>query len=321
MGMFCPIREVTVAVADVSKWIPVEYGGALFKKFTETSVLFRIANGPGGRVEPMSTNTKHVPKDGDVAVQFTGKNQTYGLDTTAVDDILLTSKKMTGGVPLAEEDISDAAGFVQVVPAKRDAAFRGFATLLDNAAFAVTGTPTTDPDMTVPYNSLYRQVKAYAGGANVLTWDASSGTAAELRTAILAAMGVAENSEWASTDLVWGMNPAFRAYLRNQTVDGSNGLPIWSQAENTILSYRVEWGRGLRTSATAVQKPTSGNPIAIVGPPGMIVPGTRDALSWRVTDSETGIGALSDTAYVLARQRLGFNIGDPSAFAIVEIVP
>lgn len=310
-----------MAVADVSKWIPVEYGGKIFQKFTESSVLFRIAQGPGGRVETMTTNTKHVPKDGDVAVQFTGKSQTYGLDTTAVDDILLTSKKMTAGVPLAEEDISDAAGFVQVVPAKRDGAFRGFATLLDNAAFAVTGTPTADPDMSVPYNSLYRQVKAYNGGSNVFTWDRSSGTAAELRTAVLAAMDIAENSDWATTDLTWGMSNAFRAYLRNQTVDGSNGLPIWSTAENTILNYRVEWGRGLRTSATAVQKPTSGNPIAIIGPPSLLAPGTRDALSWRVTDSENGIGALSDTAYVLARQRVAFNIGDPSAFAIVELVP
>ncbi len=312
-----------MAVADVSKWIPVEYGGTLITKFQESSVLFRIASGPGGRIESMTTLTKHVPKDGDVAVQFTAKAATYGLDVTAVDDILLTQKKMTSGVPLAEEDIHDAGSFVQVVPAKRDRAFAGFATLLDNAAFAVTAAPTAEPDMSVPYNSLYRQVAAYNGGSNVLTWDRSSGTAAEFRTAILAAMGIAENSDYASTDLVWGMNPAFRAYLRNQTLDGSNGLPIWSQAENTILSYGVQWGRGLRTSATAVQKPSSGNPIALVGPPGLLIPGTGSdsPLSWRVTDSETGIGALSDTSYVLCRQRVAFNIGDPSAFAIVELVP
>lgn len=309
-----------MAVADVSKWIPVEYGGALFKKFQEDSALFRVSAGPGGRREPMSTNTKHVPKDGDVAVQFTGKAQAYGLDTTAVDDILLTAKKMTAGVPLAEEDISDAAGFVAVVPAKRDAAFRGFARLLDNAAFAVTGAPTADPDMTVPYNSLYRQVKAAVPG-QVNTWDVSSGTAAEFRAALLETIAEAENSEWATADLVVIAHPAFRAYLRNQTLDGSNGLPIWSTSESTILNNTVHWSRGLRTSATAVQNPTTGNPLMIVGPPSLIIPGLRDALSWRVTDAETGIGALSDTSYVLARQRLGFNIGDPTAFSVMELVP
>lgn len=309
-----------MAGVNVNAWIPVQYGGALFKKFTEASVLFRVTGGPGGRQEPMTSRTKTVPKEGDVAVQFTAKGATYGLDNGTVGTIDLVAKKMTAAVPLDDEDIKDSQGFVNTVQAKRDGAVRGFARLLDNAAFCVTGTPTAEPDMSVPYNSLYRQVAGYLGGANIQTWDQSSGTAAELRSAVLETVDIAENSEWADDNLVVMINPAFRQYLRNQTIDGSNGLPIWSTAENTILTHPVEWGRGLRKTAVATQNPT-GNPLMIVGPKAMVVAGLREQLAWRVTDAQTGIGALSDTSYVLAAQRVGFNIGDASAFGILEIVP
>ncbi len=309
-----------MAGVNVNAWIPVEYGGKLFQKFMESSALFRVSSGPGGRSEPMTSRTKTVPKEGDVAVQFTAKGATYGLDNGSVSTIDLVAKKLTGAVALDDEDIKDTAGFVNTVQAKRDGAVRGFARLLDNAAFAVTAAATAEPDMSVPYSSLYRQVSQYLSGANIFTWDRSSGTAAELRTAVLSAVDVAENSDWATDDLVVLMNQGFRQYLRGQTIDGSNGLPIWSTAENTIMNHGIQWGRGLRKTAVATQNPT-GNPLMIIGPPGMIVPGIREQLAWRVTDAQTGIGALSDTAYVLASQRTGFNIGDASAFGIVELVP
>lgn len=309
-----------MAGVNVNAWIPIQYGGPLFKKFTEASVLFRVTGGGGGRTEQMTSRTKTVPKEGDVAVQFTAKGATYGLDNGTVGTIDLVAKKMTGAVALDDEDIKDTAGFVNTVQAKRDGAVRGFARLLDNAAFAVTGTPTAEPDMSVPYDSLYRQVTNYLGGANIQTWDRSSGTAAELRAAVLETIDIAENSDWATDDLVVLANQSFRQYLRNQTIDGSNGLPIWSTAENTIMNHSVQWGRGLRKTAVATQNPT-GNPLMIVGPPSLIVAGIREQLAWRVTDAQTGIGALSDTSYVLASQRTGFNIGDASAFGILELVP
>lgn len=309
-----------MAGVNVNAWIPIQYGGPLFKKFTEASVLFRVTGGGGGRTEQMTSRTKTVPKEGDVAVQFTAKGATYGLDNGTVGTIDLVAKKMTGAVALDDEDIKDSAGFVNTVQAKRDGAVRGFAQLLDNAAFAVTGTPTAEPDMAVPYDSLYRQVTNYLGGANIQTWDRSSGTAAELRAAVLETIDIAENSAWATNDLVVLVNQSFRQYLRNQTIDGSNGLPIWSTAENTIMNHPVQWGRALRKTAVATQNPT-GNPLMIVGPPSLIVAGIREQLAWRVTDAQSGIGALSDTAYVLASQRTGFNIGDASAFGILELVP
>lgn len=309
-----------MAGVNVNAWIPIQYGGPLFKKFTEASVLFRVTGGGGGRTEQMTSRTKTVPKEGDVAVQFTAKGATYGLDNGTVGTIDLVAKKMTGAVALDDEDIKDTAGFVNTVQAKRDGAVRGFARLLDNAAFAVTGTPTAEPDMSAPYDSLYRQVTNYLGGANIQTWDRSSGTAAELRAAVLETIDIAENSDWATDDLVVLANQSFRQYLRNQTIDGSNGLPIWSTAENTIMNHSVQWGRGLRKTAVATQNPT-GNPLMIVGPPSLIVAGIREQLAWRVTDAQTGIGALSDTSYVLASQRTGFNIGDASAFGILELVP
>lgn len=311
-----------MAATNVNQWIPVEYGGTLFQKVAEQSALLSITSGPGGRRESMTTRTKRVPKSGDVDVQFTAKGATYGLDTTAVGDIELISKKMTAGVQLDEEDISDAAGFVNVVTAKRDAAFRGFATLLDNAAFAVTGDITPEPDMSRPYDSLYHQILADGSPANQrFDFDLSSGTAADFREAMLSALDWAESSEWNDGTLTWFVNSAFRPILRNNPVDGSNGLPLWTPAENTIGSYGIAaWSRGLRESANATQRPT-GHPLAFIGPRSLIVAGVRDALSYRVTDSETGIGALSDTSYLLARQRIAANVGDPSAFAMVRLVP
>jgi hypothetical protein len=310
-----------MVAVDVNSWIPVEYGGALIKPFEEESVLFRVTGGAGGRRETMITRTKKVPRDVTVQAQFTAKGAAYGLDTTPAEDIELEAKKMTAGVQLDEEDVSDASTFVNVVPTKRDASFAAFAQLLDNATFAVTGASTASPDMARPYDSLYYQVSQYAGGANIFEFDRSSGTAAEYRTAVLDALAVAEDSNWATSEIVCLASPACRPFLRNQTIDGSNGLPIWSTAENTILGAPVLWGRGLRTSAVATQSPAAGDPLMIFGPRGMIVAGIRDALSWRVTDSETGVGALSDTSYVLSRQRVAFNVGHESAFGIVKLVP
>lgn len=311
-----------MAATNVNQWIPVEYGGALFQKVAQQSALLSITGGPGGRRESMSTRTKRVPKSSDVQVQFTAKGATYGLDTTAVGDIELIAKKMTAGVQLDEEDIADAARFVNVVTAKRDAAFRGFTTLLDNAAFAVSGDITAEPTMDAPYDSLYHQILADGDpGSQRFDFDLSSGSAADFRTAMLGALAYAEASEWNDGTLTWFLSDAFRPPLRNNPVDGSNGLPMWSVAENNILGYGISaWSRGLRESAVASQAPT-GPPLAFVGPRSLIVAGVRDALSWRVTDSETGIGALSDTSYLLARQRIAANVGDPTAFGVVRLVP
>lgn len=311
-----------MAATNVNAWIPVEYGGKLFEKVAQQSALLSITSGAGGRRETMTTRTKRVPKASDVDVQFTAKGATYGLDTTAVGDIELIAKKMTAGVQLDEEDIADTKGFVDTVKVKRDAAFRGFATLLDNAAFAVTGDITAEPDMSRPYDSLYHQILADGNVANQrFDFDLSSGTAADFREAMLGALAYAEASEWNDGTLTWFLSDAFRPILRDNPIDGSNGLPMWSTAENSILAYGISaWSRGLRESAVASQRPT-GHPLAFVGPRSLIVAGVRDALSYRVTDSETGIGALSDTSYLLARQRIAANVGDPTAFGMVRLVP
>lgn len=310
-----------MAATNINEWIPVEYGGKLFQQIAQQSALLSITSGAGGRRENMTTRTKRVPKSSTVDVQFTAKGATYGLDTTPVGDIELIAKKMTAGVQLDEEDISDAKGFVDVVTAKRTAAFNGFATLLDNAAFAVSGDVTAEPDMSRPYDSLYHQMIADGDiGNQRFDYDLSSGTAVTFRSAMLGALAYAEASVWNDGTIGWWLSDAFRPTLRDNPIDGSNGLPMWSTAENAILSYPISaWSRGLRESAVASQAPT-GPPLAFVGPRSLVVAGVRDALSWRVTDSETGIGALSDTSYLLARQRIAANIGDPLGFAVVRLV-
>lgn len=310
-----------MAATNVNEWVPVEYGGKLFQQVAKQSALLTITSGPGGRREPMSTRTKIVPKATEVDVQFTAKGAAYGLDTTPVENFEIEARKMTAAVQLDEEDIQDTKGFVNTIEAKRTAAFNGFATLLDNAAFAASGAKTAEPTMLRPYDSLYYAMSQEATWASQhYTFDRSSGSAGDFRTAFLSAVEWAEDSEWNDGTIAWIMGNGFTSFLRNNPVDGSNGQPLWD-GNNKIASYDIAAkSKGLRLSLNATQRPT-GNPLAFVGPLSTIVAGVREDLKWRVTDPHTGIGALSETSYFTAEQRIAAGVGAPEGWAVVELIP
>lgn len=310
-----------MVATNVNQWVPVEYGGKLFQQVARNSALLTVTSAPGGRREPMSSRTKIIPKATEVNVQFTAKGAAYGLDTTAVENFEIEARKMTAAVQLDEEDIQDTKGFVDTVSAKRFAAFNGFATLLDNAAFAASGDKTDEPTMDRPYQSLYNAMSKESTWTDQrFTFDRSSGTAADFRSAFLGAVEWAEDSEWNDGTLAWIMGYGFTSYLRNNPVDGSNGQPLWD-GKNEIAGYEIAAkSKGLRLSLNAVQRPT-GNPLAFVGPLSTIVAGVREDLKWRVTDPHTGIGALSETSYFTAEQRIAAGVGAPEGWAVVELIP
>jgi len=151
---------------------------------------------------------------------------------------------------------------------------------------------------------------------------------------VLSALAVAEESEFASDDIVWVGHSYFKTNLRNDVQDGSQGVPLWDAAGSTIAGYPVYWTRGARLSAVATSKPvtgnstigTAGNPILIAVPRALLIPGRHvgpanrngsgEAFEWMVTDPKTGPGAASDTMYLKVRGRLAFQHGDSAG--IVE---
>jgi hypothetical protein len=311
-----------MAATNVNEWVPVEYGGKLFQQIAKQSALLTVTSGAGGRRETMTSRTKVIPKATEVDVQFTAKGAAYGLDTTPVETFEIEARKMTAAVQLDEEDIQDTKGFVNTVEAKRIAAFNGFTTLLDNAAFAASGDKTDEPTMTRPYTSLYNAMSALGTFADQrFTFSRSADDAADFRAAILGAVDWAESSDWNDGSLAWIIAFGGNTYLRNNPVDGSNGQPIWTPAENSIAQYPIAArSKGLRLSVNATQRPT-GNPLMFVGPLSTIVAGIRQQLQWRVTDPHTGIGALSETSYFTAEQRIAAGVGAPEGWAVVELTP
>jgi len=299
---------------DVNAWVPEEWGGAVVTKFTNTSAVDRATS----RHEPMSTDVKHVPKAGDADAYFIPKGQAYTLDDNAGDELLLNARKIGVAVPLADEDIKDAAGFVNIVNAKKDAGASGTAILFDNAALAVTG---AENGTTVPYTSVY------AAATNKSTVSTGA-TAAAMRDAVLDAIAVAEESEWSDESLAVIASPAFRPHFRSISADGSAGINVYDERGSSLASYPIFWSRGARLSATATQSPTAGaglagvagNAILVVVPRRMLVVGDRERLMSQVTDAFTGPGALSDVAYLKMRTRKAFALGDPAAASVLEII-
>lgn len=311
-----------MAIVNMNEWVPEEWGGALVKKYRQTSALLRATEGPGGRRETMNTDVKHVPVDGGMDVAFTAKGATFPLDDEPGATIELVARKIAAASQLADEDVKDAKGFVNIVENKREAGFSNAALLLDNAALATVGAMTPEPTMTRPYTSVYEA----ADPGQIQTFNLTTGTGPDFREAIQTAIETAEDSAFATDDIVLLASPGWKGRLRSQVTDGSQGVNLWDPQRDTVLEYPIYWSRSLRLSATATYSPvtttgaqgTAGNPLIIAIPRSMLIPGIRENLAWRVTDPQHGPGLLSDSWYLTIRQRTAFAVGDGTAAGIVE---
>lgn len=323
-------------VADISQWIPEEWGGALIERYRNTSAVDAAA----GRREPMTTDIKKIPKDSDALVQFTATGGTYPVDTTAAQRVQLDAAKLTHLSAFNEEDLSDASAFVNAMNAKKLDATSNLALLFDNACLAVTGAFTTG-SATVPYQSLYANVVANAAGNHVelgsLVAGGSTALQKQVRTAILNALTIAENSQWASEDLVWIASPAFRGYFRSLVSTGADGVNLFAGpmggapgnlAQSPVAGYPVYYSRSARLSATATYAPSggaagvkgaAGNAIATLVPRRQLIVGDRAPLESQYSPPTNGIGMLSDTAYMKMRRRAAFILGEASSAAVIEI--
>ncbi len=319
---------------NLANWIPVTYASGLIQRYQNASAV----EAASGRREPMKTDIKKIPKDTDASVQFTQAGETYGLDTAGVSNIQLDAAKLTHSSQYNEEDLSDAAAWVNATEAKKRNAASNLALLFDNASLAVTG--AGDGSNAKPYTSVYNAV-ATGAASNIVTMSASAFAAANgskvLNAAINSALAIAEDGPWSSEDLVWVMSPAFKPYLRSMDATGVNGQNFYvpslggtpGNGNKSILGeYPIFWSRGARLSASATYAPAAstgakgalGNAIAVLAPARLLIVGDRAPLESAYIDPMTGIGALSDTAYLKMRRRAAFVLGEASAASVVEII-
>lgn len=317
-------------------WNPQPWSGKIPKKIIEQSALLSIARSSGGQFRTMKTRTETGPLWAEMDVRAYGKLEQIDLQSPEAGEISLRARKIEGMAQIAEEDMAEGRNYnFDILANLRDRAASNTAVYFDNAGIGTSGAPTTgETNIIRPYRSIYTAVRTDAS-ANYGT-VAKAANAAAYRSAIKGMIEVAEQSDWFDGDLVITASPAWKSYLRDMPIDGSNGAPVWDQAQDTLYGHPIQWSRGARLASaagagTATSKPT-GNHLMTIGPRALHIagsapfvvgdPATPQAF---VTDPTTGLGMRDDSLYVKIRCQLAFSPGDAldaadtvSAFAVLE---
>lgn len=309
-------------------WIPVEYSPDVIQRVNQTSAVLAF----GQRV-PMSTESRSTPRSGGLQFGGLAKGGTYQQDTSTTNDaVWLYAQKYGSAAPIAEEDLNDS--LADIVNAKNKDAATSFAKLFDNHCLAVTQSKAvaTMSDGSHPqFDSLYYLLTqsdantGYVANAN-LTQTATGApqvTYANLR----APLAQLEKGDYFEQDSVVVIaHPAFADVLRS-VVDSQN-RPIFNESTGgvagggqggvpTLFGHELHWSLGARTSPNPTPTPT-GNPLLIVCSKNYLIVGDRTPLSVQSIDGNTGLGALTDTAYLKYMARRAFAPGHENAFAILE---
>lgn len=298
-------------------WIPVEGGDQAIQALAKASVTERL-----GRAEPMSSDTKWVPRSGNFAIGSVAKGGTYGETSGTNDYVELIARKCGGVVRIAEEDLLDSP--VDLLGTKRVDASRNMANFFDNATI---GCSSAANGVGVPYNSVYKAVRTTDSAVSYTADDnyVSGSATYDNLSALLAKV---EDSIWYDeSQLFVAASPAFKAVLRG--IKSTTGEPIFQQgaggSPDTLFGHSIEWTMGARVSASATSAPT-GNPLMVVGNRDLLIKGMAK-LSPQIASpnpgfalqrANTGLGFLTDEALMKAAMRRGFVVGAAPAFAVFE---
>lgn len=317
-------------------WNPQPWSGKIPKQITEQSALLSIARSSGGQFRTMKARTETGPLWADMDVRAYGKLEQIDLQSPEAGEISLRARKIEGMAQIAEEDLAEGRNYdFDVLQNLRDRAASNTAVYFDNAGIGTSGAATTgETNIVRPYRSIYTAVREDAA-ANYIT-VAKAANAAAYRAAIKQMIETAEQSTWFDGDLVVTASLAWKSYLRDMPIDGSNGAPVWDQNANTLYGHPIQWSRGARLAdasgaGTATSKPT-GNHLMTIGPRALHIVGSApftigDAATPQafVTDPTTGLGMRDDSLYVKIRCQLAFAPGDAldegttvEAFSVLE---
>src|SRR3546814_13651900 len=103
-----------------------------------------------GRHTPMGSATKKVPRSSGMEVKTLNKSGTYTSSNDENDDVLLTARKHTGLLTVAEEDLNDSAA--DIIEAKERDWATAYGKYFDNATL---DTSAAENAPTVPYTSVH----------------------------------------------------------------------------------------------------------------------------------------------------------------------
>lgn len=324
-----------MTAVDVGVWIPEEWKGPVIQKVMQGSAIEE-----NSRIEPMNTDTLHVPRSGEFGVSAINKSGTYTEDTSAVGQITLTARKLGKAMRIAEEDKADTAQLINVIATKKLDWARNYAKYLDNACLGVTAISDNDMLNGKPFNSLYYCLKvglgslgtdyadvSYTPAANVVTASAtqfgnvSGTTSPNGYTKLLDVLSIIEEGDYYDEgEIVVVAHPKFKRLFRG--VVGNDGHPVIVEDAGevpTIGGYKAKWSLGARTSPTASATP-AGNPLLFVYNRRVAtVLGRRSGPETLAASASSGAaGFLTDEDLIKMRSRRGFAVGDPNAAAVLE---
>ncbi len=291
-------------------WIPEEWGGKVIQRVQAVSAVEAVA-----RHEPMSTDTKHVPREAGVDVNATAKGDAYTEDTGVNDDVLLTARKLTRGIRIAEEDLADTSKVVSILDAKKRSWATSYGKFFDNATMAVTAAEAMGSGR--PYTSLYYSLTqnnsdtGYTANANLLL-SAGPVTYEDLSDIV----GRYENSDYFDdAESVVIASPVFRAVFRE--IRDDENRPIFIQGTSgtpdTLFNIPVKWSTGMRTSTAATRAP-SGNPLLAVGNREYLIVGDRSGPESYLVPANI---SATDEALLKMRARKGFAVAHEKAWAML----
>lgn len=305
-----------MARLSAEAWLPEEYGGDVITRIGVVSAIEAFA-----KTEPMTSDTKWVPRSATAAVGIVPKGSAYPEDTTPNDLVLLNTTKFGEVFRIAEEDIDDS--LANLIDDRKLAWANSYATMIDNACLGTT-VATTGMNTSVPFTSVYASVAladsttGYTAGANLVqTAVATAPTYANLS----ALFGKIETGRWYDeSKLVVIAHPSLKGVMRG-LVD-STGKPIFlnvgAGTPDTLFGFPIKYSQGAKTSAVASYAPT-GNPLLILGNTDLLRLGKRSGPESVVIDGKGGASALTDETLLKMRARRAFAVGAPAGFAVLEM--
>lgn len=308
-----PIYHVVGGAADnFDDWIPEETDSAVIQRVNQVSAVEALA-----RHTPMTTATKKVPRSSGMAVKTLNKSGAYTSSDDENDDVLLTARKHTGLLTVAEEDLNDSAA--DIIDTKKIDWATSYAKYFDNACIA---TSAAESSPTVPYTSVYRTLTqadaplGYTANANIVGSVVLGAVSYEELSDVF---GVYEDGDYFDESMtVVIAHPTFRKQLRN--VKDDQGMPIFVRGQggdrgtpDTLFDAPIRWSNGLRVSATATATP-AGAPLLMVGNREYLVVGDRSQVE---TQPIPAAISTTDEANIKTRVRKGFAVGHPKAFGVL----
>lgn len=308
-----PIYFIAGGAADnFDAWIPEETDSAVIQRVAQTSAVMAL-----GRHTPMGSATKKVPRSSGMAVKTLNKSGAYTSSDDDNDDVLLTARKHTGLLTVAEEDLNDSAA--DIIAAKEIDWATSYGKYFDNATLAVSAAESAP---TVPYTSVYRALTQTDAPLGYTANDNIVGTAVAGRVKydeISEALGRYEDGDYFDEAMsIVIAHPTFRKQLRQ--IKDDNNQPIFVRGQggdagtpDTLFDIPIRWSNGCRVSATATQAPT-GAPIMVFGNRDFLIIGDRSTVE---TQPIPAAISTTDEANVKIRDRKAFAIGHPKAFAVL----